>query len=89
MTEFYNKALVLAELYERFKDEDIFKDYMNQYDIGVPLAWMINQGICMPSDEGMMYVSDAFEYLLIWWDVKDTGFANLDEVIEARLEKSK
>ena len=83
MTEFYYQTIILAELWEEYKDVDTFQEFYYINEIGLPLAWAVNQGLCQPSIEGINYIEHTFKNLMLWYEIEDTGFETLDEVMDA------
>ena len=81
MTEFSSKVLILAELYAKYSEDKGFKEFIEYNDIGLPMSWMMHEGLCMPSEEGMRFISETFELFVASCGLKDTGFSNLDEML--------
>lgn len=68
MTEFSDKCGLLGELWINYKDDkDLggFKDFIDYNDIGLPLAYMIAEGLVNEATPmGEEYVNESFKMLL-------------------------
>jgi hypothetical protein len=65
MTDFTTQCIILGELYENYKEEKDFRAFIEFNDLGLPLAYLISQGLVVEvSDDGRRYVFDTFEMFL-------------------------
>lgn len=60
---------------------DEFREFVSFNDLGLPLAYLANEGLCILSDEGKEYVSKTWEALLELCEVEDQGFESLEEIL--------
>lgn len=81
-TDFRNKAEILAELWMDYRDDDEFKDFVEYSDLGLPLAYAIANGIVEASPMAEQFIEETFRLLLAALNVTDTGFYNLQELLE-------
>ena len=81
-TTFSNKAVILADLWMNYRDDENFQDFIEYNDLGLPLAYLISANIVESNDYGNRFVEEAFDLLLVGLDVEDTGFETLDELFE-------
>lgn len=81
MTEISNQIVILAELYANYKEDKGFKDFVEFNDLGLPLAYLANESLAMPSEDGLRYIAETFELFLGSLDIEDTGFTSLDEML--------
>jgi len=86
MTDFSSQVNILGKLYADYKDEKTFRAFMEFNDIGLPLAYLCAEGLASPSDDGMRYIVETFELFMQTIGVEDTGFENLDDVLDASQE---
>ena len=80
-TNFSNMCEILGKLYLQYQDEDGFSDFIEYNDIGLPLAYLIAEGICEPTQDGEKYVLETWDLFLAALEIKDTGFTSLDEIL--------
>jgi hypothetical protein len=72
---------ILADLWLNYRDDELFNDFVEYNDIGLPLAYIIANGIVDTSDIAERFINETFDLLLAGLDVDDTGFENLDELL--------
>ena len=86
MTDFSNKVKILAELWIDFRDDDEFKDFCDYNDLGLPLAYLMDNGLATPSELGNKYINETFDLFLISLKIEnDTGFEGLDEMLSREI----
>lgn len=83
MTDFSNVCDILGELYSQYGEEKEFKDFIEFNDLGLPLAYMVRERLATPSDDGIRYIMETWELFLHSLGAEDTGFANLDELLNS------
>lgn len=81
-TEFRIKAEILAELWLDYRDDEEFKDFIEYCDLGLPLAYAIANGIVENNDRTDGFIEEAFTVLLAALNLEDTGFNDLQELLE-------
>lgn len=82
LTTYSNKLSILADLWINYKAEPDFADFIEYNDLGLPLAYAINEEIVKSTDTAQKFVEETFDLLLAGLDVEDTGFETLDDVLE-------
>lgn len=82
-TALSDKAIILADLWLNYRDEEAFIDFVEYNDLGLPLAYAIANGIVEASQTATEFVDETFRLLLAGLEVEDTGFESLDEIIDA------
>lgn len=87
MTDFSDKVDILGELYANYRDDDNFKDFIEFNDLGLPLAYLSREGLCEVSDDGQRYILETWELFIKSLGLNDIGFNDLDEVLQASLDK--
>jgi hypothetical protein len=81
-TSFSNQCSILSELWLDYRDDEEFQDFIEYNDLGLPLAYAFANGIVEQSSIGEGFVTEAFGLLLAGLDVEDTGFDNLQDILE-------
>lgn len=91
MTDFATQCVILAELYENYKEEKNFKTFIEYNDLGLPLAYLTAQGLVVEvSDDGRRYIFDTFEMFLQSIKLSEDDIIEgmtLDEVLEMAAAK--
>lgn len=86
-TTFENKCAILSQAWLEFRDDENFMDFMSYGDLGLPLAYAIDNNIVKNTPEAQSFVEEMFELLLgILGIDEDTGFDNLDDVLGLTIE---
>jgi hypothetical protein len=83
MTGFTNRCEILGQFYSQYRDESDFQDFMEFNDLGLPLAYFVSEDLCEVSDDGVRYINETFDLFLASLELKDVGFANLEDVFIA------
>ena len=81
MTTQEYQVAILSELWLKYSHEEGFEDFIEYNDIGLPLAFMIENGLATPTESGEKAVTETFDLLLASLNIKDKGYTNLDEVL--------
>jgi len=89
MTEFISVCDILGELFANYKEDDDFKDFIEFNDLGLPLAFLIREDLAMPTDTGEKYIMETWELFLVLLDLEDTGFTDLDGVLDVAILASR
>lgn len=82
-TTFESKTNILAELWLNYRNDPEFTDFVSYNDLGLPLAYVISEGIVSNTPIAENLVSETFTLLLAGLEIDDTGFENLDEILTA------
>lgn len=83
MTDFSSVCDILGELLSQYSEDKEFKDFIEFNDLGLPLAYMVRENLATPSDDGVRYIMETWQLFLASLGVDDTGFANLDELLNS------
>lgn len=82
MTDFSNKIKILAELWIDFRDDEQFEDFCDYNDLGLPLAYLVDNGLATANELGNKYIEETFSLFLTVLEIKeDTGFESLEELL--------
>ena len=80
-TTFSNKALILADLWLNYRDDEEFRDFVEYNDLGLPLAYAIANNIVKETPTAEKFVGETFDLLLSGLGLEDTGFELLDDLL--------
>lgn len=81
MTTQENKAIILADLWLNYRDDSEFTDFVEYNDLGLPLSYMIANGIVEKNEIADQFVSETFDLLLAGLAVEDEDFETLDDIL--------
>jgi hypothetical protein len=82
-TTFENKIAILADVWLNYRYDTEFVDFIEYNDLGLPLAYAINEGIVDTTDLATNFVNETFDLLLAGLGIDDTGFDNLDDLMSS------
>jgi hypothetical protein len=84
-TKLEDKCSILADLWLSLREDEAWAEFIEFSDIGLPLAYMIDNDIIPLStitDTAEGFIHETFELLLRAVDIeKDTGFEMLEDII--------
>ena len=80
-TSYTNKCAILAELWLNYRSDSEFDDFREYNDLGLPIAYAIDNNIVKSSDMAQRFVEETFDLLLATLEVDDSGFETLDELL--------
>lgn len=86
MTDFSKKCEILGDLYQNYGDDPELSDFIAFNDLGLPLAYFSNEGLCEVSTDGQRYIEETWLLFVKSLGLEDLGFDNLDEMFQASLE---
>jgi hypothetical protein len=70
-TSFSTKAQILAELWITYRDDENFSDFIQYNDIGLPLAYVVSNGIVETTEMATRFIEETYNLLLSALDVDD------------------
>jgi hypothetical protein len=80
-TDFNDKVAILAELWTNYKGDEEFADFIEYNDLGLPLAYAIDNGIVKTTTLAEQFINETFDLLLAGLDVEDVGYEVLDDIL--------
>jgi hypothetical protein len=82
-TSYEEKVSILADLWIEYRNDTNFVDFVEYNDLGLPLAYAIDNAIVESTDMAANFIKETFALLLEALDIEeDTGFENLDDLLE-------
>jgi hypothetical protein len=82
ITSFSKRCEILADLWLNYKNDEQFQDFIEYNDLGLPLAYSIDNNIIEASPRAEEFIDEAFMILLAGLDAEDTGFESLDDLLD-------
>jgi hypothetical protein len=65
-----------------FREDKNLSEFIEFNDIGLPLAYLASEGLCEISGDGKKYVAETWDLFLACFEVEDTGFTSLDQILK-------
>ena len=76
---------ILADLWTKFKDDRDLVDFFSYNDLGLPLAFMIEQKIVKSTPKAKVYIEETFELFVDSLGLdSDDEFKSLKEMFELK-----
>lgn len=89
MSDYSNICRILGTLYENYREDDNFYDFIQFNDLGLPLAYFHKEGLAQVSEDGQKYILETWELFVASLELEDTGFETLEEMFELAEKKNK
>lgn len=80
-TDFENKCNILSDLWIEYRQEESFKDFVDYNDLGLPLSFMLAEGLVKATDRANIMVEETFDLLLASLGTEDHGFESLEDLL--------
>jgi hypothetical protein len=80
-TSYTDKCSILAELWLNYRSDEEFQDFIEYNDLGLPLAYAIDNDIVKSTEMAQRFVEETFDLFLASLETEDTGFETLDELL--------
>lgn len=89
MTTFESMCEILSEFWSEYRDDSNLKEFTDYNDLGLPLAYFINESIVISTPASEAYINESFNFLVAALGVDDqVSYESLDEMFDAAgLEK--
>lgn len=94
MVEFANKCGILGELWINYKDDKQFGDFIEYNDLGLPLAYMIAEGLVKEiTPLGEQYINETFDLFIAGLEINENevdeemNLADLLDYVEKKKKK--
>lgn len=83
-TTLENQTAILADLWLNYRQDEDFVDFVEYNDIGLPLAYIIENEIVEPTEQSERFIRETFSLLLAGLElVEDEGFETLEDLLES------
>jgi hypothetical protein len=79
-TSIEKRCEILGDLWIQYKNEVELSDFMEYNDLGLALAFSINEDIVKITPTATAYINESFDLLLESMSLEDRGFDNLNEI---------
>jgi hypothetical protein len=84
-TDYSKKCEVLAKFWSEHKDNPHLADLVNYNNVGFPLAYMQEHGLCVPTENGVGYINETFDMLVEIVEDADEGFELISNFLNEHL----
>lgn len=82
-SKFYSKCDILAQIYDRYKNDHDWANYFAYHDIGIPTALAIAFGAAQPTEKGIAAINESWlEACRIIMVDSEAEYEWLDDMLE-------
>jgi len=72
MVEFADKCGILGELWINYKDDNEFGDFVSYNDLGLPLAYMVAEGLVKEATPlGIEFIDESFKLFIAGLEISE------------------
>lgn len=83
------KAEIITDFTKMFAGLDIYNEFFEYNDLGVPLAIALEANLCILTDEGIEVIDETYLEAVKALEAPEGNYSSLDEIIEAADKDSK
>lgn len=65
-----DKIAILAELWINYRNDQNFEDFIAYNDLGLPLAYLLNEDVVAQTPQALMFINETFDLLLAGLELK-------------------
>jgi hypothetical protein len=86
-TPFGSRVAILSDLWIGYRFDDEFEDFVSYNDIGLPLAYaMDNKIIDDKQTQAIAFINETWDLFITSLGIEDTGFESLEEMLDSVAE---
>lgn len=82
MTPFSKKCEILSDLWIQYRLQDGFQDFFDYNDLGLPLAYAVNNEIVGNTAKSQGVIEETWELLLAALNLQDIGYSDIAQMFE-------
>lgn len=80
-TTFENQCSILSDLWMGYRHEKQFEDFISYNDMGLPLAFFVDEELVKPTEMAKNLIQETFTLLLAGLKLEDEGFESLEDLL--------
>jgi hypothetical protein len=83
-TPLETRITILADLWLNYRDDEEFQDFISYNDIGLPIAFALNEDFVKGTEMSTKFINETFDLLLAGLEIEDPeeGWENLDDILD-------
>jgi len=87
-TPFQTRCEILADLWQNYRQDEEFVDFVEYNDLGLPLSYAIANEIVKSTEIAEQFINETFELLLAGLEVEDDDYQDLPDLFAGTPEDS-
>ena len=81
-TPFDIRCEIISDLWIEYRDQEDFRDFISYNDLGLPLGFLLSEGLVTAGDKAVAMLNETFILFLKALGIEeDTGFDSLDDLL--------
>ena len=81
-TDFSKRCEILSKLWQDFRNEEEFEDFIQYNDLGLPLAYSIDQSIVKSSPQAEIFINETYDLFLAALEADpDAEYDSLEDLL--------
>lgn len=93
MLDYRTKCTILADLWMNYREDEEFEDFIEYNDLGLPMAYMLYEGLVQEvTESGQIYINETFSLLITALEIKEEEIedgTSLNSLLEMAAKRSK
>lgn len=82
MTSISKQCEILSQLWMDYRHEEDFEDFIEYNDIGLPLAYLIQEGIVKSTPQAEIYIGETFNLFIAALDANpEEEYESLEDLL--------
>ena len=82
LTPFGIRCRILSDTWVNFKEEEEFQEFFSINDLGVPLAYAVDDGLVMTNPKLEDLINETWDDLMNQLETEDTGFTSFHHLFD-------
>lgn len=79
-TSFEARCQILSDMWTGYRDQEGLEDFVSYNDLGLPLAFAVDEEIVKANKAGEVLINETFELLLQSLGIDDSGFDSIEDL---------
>lgn len=79
-TPFQTRCEILAQLWQDYRQDEEFQDFIEYNDLGLPIGYAIANEIVKSTDIAEQFINETFDLLLDALEVEDDDYQDLADL---------
>jgi hypothetical protein len=86
MPDYKTKCTILADLWMNYREDKEFQDFIEYNDLGLPMAYMLYEGLVEEiTESGQIYINETFNLLITALNINENEIedgTSLDNLLD-------
>jgi len=78
--DFADKCGILGQFWIEFREDEDLENFLDYNDIGLPMSYMIAEGLVQANPMGEQYINETFDHFIKALDLTDEDIKDVDDL---------